>query len=357
MQEKTIHLKLLPQFLVSFLSLGRHRDIEILALLLAEQLEPGGTERTQVRGYREGGAHLCSSTAPRGPFPRPGEPPNHPQWLEGCLWVPRCPGDPPSLERASSACSGGHTEPWCGSQTNPDPKPTDKLVFLVAATGTGWANPLPSAALRGQHMAGAGTAHPEHTDRMLLQRRGKSQAAIIRNHGNATQIPGVSPCWGHNQSVLDTQTLPWHPWVPHTHPLMAPVTLSSSRGGAEPSMELEQVLLAGLRGCHIPIYKHPVLLCVHGAHKTFTSHHPSTPDFCSSEIPKDKEPMKSFLLVRSQSQISTDNRLSLSASFSWLEERKGEGWVLSWQLLPHPSVPPCPTRTRLPRVGMVLKAC
>ena len=32
--------------------------------------------------------------------------------------------------------------------------------------------------------------------------------------------------------------------------------------------------------------------------------------------------MKSFLLVRSQSQISTDSLLSLSDSFSWLQEGK-----------------------------------
>lgn len=50
--------------------------------------------------------------------------------------------------------------------------------------------------------------------------------------------------------------------------------------------------------------------------------------------------MKSFLLVRSQSQISTDNRLSLSASFRWLEERKRKGMVLSWKLFPHHRVPP-----------------
>lgn len=56
-------------------------------------------------------------------------------------------------------------------------------------------------------------------------------------------------------------------------------------------------------------------------------------------MPKDKEPMKSFLLVRSQSQISTDNRLSLSASFSWLQDTKGHGLVPSWQLFPH-RVPP-----------------
>lgn len=41
--------------------------------------------------------------------------------------------------------------------------------------------------------------------------------------------------------------------------------------------------------------------------------------------------MKSFLLVRSQSQISTDNRLSLSASFSWLEKRREKGMVLFWK--------------------------
>lgn len=35
--------------------------------------------------------------------------------------------------------------------------------------------------------------------------------------------------------------------------------------------------------------------------------------------------MKSFLLVRSQSQISTDSLLSLSDSFSWLESGKEEG--------------------------------
>lgn len=43
-------------------------------------------------------------------------------------------------------------------------------------------------------------------------------------------------------------------------------------------------------------------------------------------MPKDREPMKSFLLVRSQSQISTDNLLSLSASFSWLQAQRDTGW-------------------------------
>jgi len=48
------------------------------------------------------------------------------------------------------------------------------------------------------------------------------------------------------------------------------------------------------------------------------SYHPSTACFWSSEMPKEREPMKSFLLVRSQSQISTDSRRSLSASFNLL---------------------------------------
>lgn len=71
-------------------------------------------------------------------------------------------------------------------------------------------------------------------------------------------------------------------------------------------------------------------LCAHSSAvlKHPHSHHPSTPDFCSSEMPKDKEPMKSFLLVRSQSQISTDNRLSLSASFSWLQQSGEKGRVI-----------------------------
>lgn len=47
-----------------------------------------------------------------------------------------------------------------------------------------------------------------------------------------------------------------------------------------------------------------------------SSYQPSTPAFCSSEIPNDRDPMKSFLLVRSQSQISTESLLSLSDSFS-----------------------------------------
>lgn len=48
------------------------------------------------------------------------------------------------------------------------------------------------------------------------------------------------------------------------------------------------------------------------------SYHPMAPCFCSSEMPKDMEPMKSFLLVKSQSQISTDRRRSTSVSLSLL---------------------------------------
>lgn len=63
--------------------------------------------------------------------------------------------------------------------------------------------------------------------------------------------------------------------------------------------------------------------------------------------------MKSFLLVRSQSQISTDNRLSLSASFSWLEERKEKGMGLFWKPLLHHRDPPCSIRTWMQNEGMV----
>lgn len=48
------------------------------------------------------------------------------------------------------------------------------------------------------------------------------------------------------------------------------------------------------------------------------SHHPFTPCFWSSEMPKDREPIKSFRLVKSQSQISTDSLRSLSDSFRLL---------------------------------------
>lgn len=55
------------------------------------------------------------------------------------------------------------------------------------------------------------------------------------------------------------------------------------------------------------------------------SHHPSIPCFCSSDIPKDSDPMKSFLLVKSQSHTSTDRRRSLSLSLRLLaKENKWE---------------------------------
>ena len=42
----------------------------------------------------------------------------------------------------------------------------------------------------------------------------------------------------------------------------------------------------------------------------------------SSDTPKDKEPMKSFLVVRSQSHTSTDSLRSLSVALSLLENNK-----------------------------------
>ena len=59
--------------------------------------------------------------------------------------------------------------------------------------------------------------------------------------------------------------------------------------------------------------------------------------------------MKSFLLVRSQSQISTDNRLSLSASFSWLEGRQEKGMGVFWKPSLHrhaPTAHGCQTQGR-----------
>lgn len=49
-------------------------------------------------------------------------------------------------------------------------------------------------------------------------------------------------------------------------------------------------------------------------------HHPSTPCFCSSEMPKESDPIKSFRLVKSQSHTSTDRRRSLSLSLSLLRD-------------------------------------
>lgn len=48
------------------------------------------------------------------------------------------------------------------------------------------------------------------------------------------------------------------------------------------------------------------------------SYHPLAGIFISSETPKEREPMKSFRVVRSQSQISTDSRRSLSEGFNLL---------------------------------------
>ena len=48
--------------------------------------------------------------------------------------------------------------------------------------------------------------------------------------------------------------------------------------------------------------------------------HPQAGALMSSDTPKDMEPMKSFLVVRSQSHTSTDNLRSLSIIFSLLGE-------------------------------------
>lgn len=49
---------------------------------------------------------------------------------------------------------------------------------------------------------------------------------------------------------------------------------------------------------------------------------PQTGDFISSETPKERAPMKSFLVVRSQSHTSTDSRRSLSVAFSLLQDTR-----------------------------------
>lgn len=50
-------------------------------------------------------------------------------------------------------------------------------------------------------------------------------------------------------------------------------------------------------------------------------YHPLAGIFISSETPKEREPMKSFRVVRSQSQISTDSRRSLSEGFNLLQNK------------------------------------
>lgn len=149
-QEKSIHLKLLPQLLISFFSFRRHRDIEILPLLLAQQLKPGGTQRERrvrmAAGPRAGRtAPPAPSTAlpllhrpPGDPSPRLEDPSqtSHPQIVPlsklpathpsgGCFWGPslywgpshRIPG------RTSTPCCGGHHKALMSlSKHKPDPK-------------------------------------------------------------------------------------------------------------------------------------------------------------------------------------------------------------------------------------------
>lgn len=57
------------------------------------------------------------------------------------------------------------------------------------------------------------------------------------------------------------------------------------------------------------------------------SYHPLAGIFISSDTPKERDPMKSFLVVRSQSQTSTDNRRSLSVGFNLLKKDRNGGVV------------------------------
>lgn len=57
------------------------------------------------------------------------------------------------------------------------------------------------------------------------------------------------------------------------------------------------------------------------------SYHPLAGIFISSDTPKERDPMKSFLVVRSQSQTSTDNRRSLSVGFNLLKKDRNGGAV------------------------------
>lgn len=83
--------------------------------------------------------------------------------MEGCFWVPRCPGDPQSPGSTSTACCGGHTEHWCHFQTNPDPKPHRQTRVSHDSHGHRCGqSPSPPAAPGGQHVerANAGLALP-----------------------------------------------------------------------------------------------------------------------------------------------------------------------------------------------------
>ena len=59
--------------------------------------------------------------------------------------------------------------------------------------------------------------------------------------------------------------------------------------------------------------------CIRWAFK-WKHYQPQTDDFMSSETPKERAPMKSFLVGLSQSHTSTDSRRSLSEGFSLLQK-------------------------------------
>lgn len=60
-------------------------------------------------------------------------------------------------------------------------------------------------------------------------------------------------------------------------------------------------------------------------------YHPLAGIFISSETPKEREPMKSFRVVRSQSQISTDSRRSLSEGFNLLQRQTHTQYIKTSQ--------------------------
>jgi len=138
-QEKSIHLKFLPQFLVSFFSLRRHRDVEILPLLLAQQLKPGGTQQEhQVRtagrtvgrqGCVSRSEHRSASAAPasRRPFPKVRRPPkpSNSTSLPTSTRGERC-WRGPSLSRGSQPGSRGSTPSARSGRHRAAPTPPPK---------------------------------------------------------------------------------------------------------------------------------------------------------------------------------------------------------------------------------------
>lgn len=101
---------------------------------------------------------------------------------------------------------------------------------------------------------------------------------------------------------------------------LKPKTQNKNRAMSEKIQDYYQTVTTSISTLNIPS-RFPLslsFLSTTSLLPILTSYHPSTPCFCSSEIPKERDPMKSFLLVKSQSQTSTDRRRSLSLSFRLL---------------------------------------